>query len=85
MTGLPDLIAELGIIPLTLYYLVARAFYARHDTWTPVLVGLIGVGACVLCGWLLMKPMGVPGLALAIALLALNFLGDGMRDALDPR
>ncbi len=60
------LVFSLGIIPLTLYYLVARAFYARHDTWTPVLVGLIGVGACVLCGWLLMKPMGVPGLALAI-------------------
>lgn len=60
------IVFSLGIIPLTLYYLVARAFYARHDTWTPVLVGLIGVGACVLCGVLFMKPMGVPGLALAI-------------------
>jgi oligopeptide transport system permease protein len=26
-----------------------------------------------------------PGLALAMTLLALNFLGDGLRDALDPR
>jgi oligopeptide transport system permease protein len=26
-----------------------------------------------------------PGLALALTLLALNFLGDGLRDALDPR
>ena len=26
-----------------------------------------------------------PGLALAATLLALNFLGDGLRDALDPR
>ena len=26
-----------------------------------------------------------PGLALGLTLLALNFLGDGLRDALDPR
>jgi oligopeptide transport system permease protein len=26
-----------------------------------------------------------PGLALALTLFALNFLGDGLRDALDPR
>ena len=26
-----------------------------------------------------------PGIALAIAMLAFNFLGDGLRDALDPR
>jgi oligopeptide transport system permease protein len=26
-----------------------------------------------------------PGLALSLTLFALNFLGDGLRDALDPR
>jgi len=26
-----------------------------------------------------------PGLALAITMMAFNFLGDGLRDALDPR
>jgi oligopeptide transport system permease protein len=26
-----------------------------------------------------------PGLALAVTLLSLNFLGDGLRDALDPK
>jgi peptide/nickel transport system permease protein len=26
-----------------------------------------------------------PGLALTIAILCINFLGDGLRDALDPR
>jgi oligopeptide transport system permease protein len=31
--------------------------------------------------WLILYP----GLALAATLLALNFLGDGLRDALDPR
>ncbi|MCD6350727.1 MAG: murein biosynthesis integral membrane protein MurJ, partial [Armatimonadetes bacterium] len=59
---------SLGILPLTIYYLVARAFYARHDTRTPVLVGLLGLAVCVAAGWLLMGPLGVPGLALAIAL-----------------
>ena len=29
--------------------------------------------------------MIVPGMALFFTLLALNFLGDGLRDALDPR
>ncbi len=58
----------LGIIPLTLYYLVARAFYACHDTRTPVAVGALGLGTCVAAGWLLMRPLGVPGLALAMAL-----------------
>jgi len=27
----------------------------------------------------------IPGLALAITMFAFNFLGDGLRDALDPR
>jgi len=31
--------------------------------------------------WLLI----FPGLALTLSLFALNFLGDGLRDALDPR
>ena len=31
--------------------------------------------------WLLI----FPGLALTLTLFALNFLGDGLRDALDPR
>lgn len=67
------IIFSLGIVPLTLYYLVARAFYARHDTATPVTVGLIGLALCASSGWLLMKPLGVPGLALGIALAtALN-------------
>ncbi|MBC7288711.1 MAG: murein biosynthesis integral membrane protein MurJ [Armatimonadetes bacterium] len=59
------LMYSLGIVPLTLYYLVARAFYARHDTRTPVVVGILSLIACVALGWSLMKPLGVPGLALA--------------------
>jgi peptide/nickel transport system permease protein len=26
-----------------------------------------------------------PGLAIAVSVLAINFIGDGLRDALDPR
>lgn len=40
-----------------------------------------GVGAMEDFPWLIL----VPGAALFVTLLALNFLGDGLRDALDPR
>lgn len=40
-----------------------------------------GVGAMEDFPWLML----VPGAALFLTLLALNFLGDGLRDALDPR
>ncbi len=58
----------LGIIPLNIYYLVARAFYARHDAATPVKIGICGFCICAGTGWLLMHPLGVPGLALATAI-----------------
>jgi oligopeptide transport system permease protein len=40
-----------------------------------------GVGAMEDFPWLMI----FPGAALFVTLLALNFLGDGLRDALDPR
>jgi oligopeptide transport system permease protein len=40
-----------------------------------------GVGAMEDFPW----QMIFPGMALFLTLLALNFLGDGLRDALDPR
>lgn len=40
-----------------------------------------GASAMVVYPWLLV----FPGLLMAVLLLALNFLGDGLRDALDPR
>lgn len=59
-----------GIIPLSVYYLVARAFYARHDTRTPVLVGAVSFVFCAASGYALMHVLGVAGLALANALAA---------------
>jgi len=59
-----------GIIPLSVYYLVARAFYARHDTRTPVLIGTGSLLFCAASGYALMHVLGVSGLALANALAA---------------
>ena len=61
----------LGIVGLAALYIVARAFYARHDTVTPVWVGIISVGVCVAAAWLLMDTMKVAGLALATSLSAI--------------
>jgi oligopeptide transport system permease protein len=43
--------------------------------------GLAGVNMLRPCWWLIAYPAG----AISLALFSLNFLGDGLRDALDPR
>lgn len=58
----------LGILPLSLVYILARAFYARHDTMTAVWVGAISVVVCVTVAVPLGPVMGVSGLALATSL-----------------
>ncbi len=57
-----------GIVPLGIVYIGARAFYARHDTVTPVWVGLIAVAACVTAAVLLDGPYQVAGLAMATSI-----------------
>ncbi len=59
---------SLGIVPLGIVYVVARSFYARHDTVTPVWVGLISVVTCVASALLLIGPFKVAGLAMATSL-----------------
>lgn len=59
---------SLGIVPLGIVYIGARAFYARHDTLTPVWVGLIAVAACVTSAVLLDGPYQVAGLAMATSI-----------------
>jgi putative peptidoglycan lipid II flippase len=59
---------SLGIVPLGIVYVVARSFYARHDTVTPVWVGLISVVACVTSALLLIGPFKVAGLAMATSI-----------------
>ncbi|MEO7663696.1 MAG: murein biosynthesis integral membrane protein MurJ [Candidatus Limnocylindrales bacterium] len=49
---------------------LARAFYARQDTRTPVAAAVLAVVINTLLGVVLVGPMGLPGLALAIATAA---------------
>jgi putative peptidoglycan lipid II flippase len=48
--------------------LLIRAFYALKDSSTPLLVGLIAVGADIIGNITLSKTLGVPGLALAFSI-----------------
>jgi putative peptidoglycan lipid II flippase len=50
--------------------ILARAFYARQDTRTPVLAAILAVAVNTLLGVLLVGPLNLPGLALAIAIAA---------------
>lgn len=45
--------------------LLIFAFYARKNTLTPMLVGVLGVGVYLVAGVSLLNPMGAAGLALA--------------------
>lgn len=64
-----------GIVALSGLYIVARAFYARHDTKTPLLVGASSVAICIAMSFLLMGPMNLSGLALAMTVS--NFVNAG--------
>lgn len=54
-----------GIVALSAVYVLARSFYARHDTITPVWVGASSIVVCVAVALALMEVMGLAGLALA--------------------
>ena len=54
-----------GLIGHSAVEIVARAFYALHDTRTPVLITFGGVGLNVLLSLLLLPELGYAGLALA--------------------
>lgn len=54
-----------GLISHSVVEVVSRAFYALHDTWTPVWVGLMAMALNVVLSLLLLHPLGHGGLALA--------------------
>ncbi|MCC7353136.1 MAG: murein biosynthesis integral membrane protein MurJ [Anaerolineae bacterium] len=54
-----------GLVAHSVVEIVARAFYALHDTRTPVLVGLAAMLGNVFLSLLLIRPLGYGGLALA--------------------
>ncbi len=55
----------LGLPAAAVDQLLIFAFYARKNTVTPVLVGVVGVLIYLTSGLALLGPMGMPGLALA--------------------
>lgn len=57
----------LGLTAHALIAVLARAFYARQDTRTPVTAALVSVAWDIATGLLLAVPLGVTGLALAMA------------------
>jgi len=62
----------LSVPALAGQYVIARAFYAMHETRAPVVVGVFSEIACGLLAWFLRVPMGVNGLALAYSLSSIG-------------
>lgn len=56
-----------GLTAHSLIAVLARAFYALHDTLTPLLASLVAVAVNVVVGVALVGPLGLAGLAVAIA------------------
>jgi putative peptidoglycan lipid II flippase len=59
-----------GLVAHSLIAVLARAFYARQDTLTPVLVAIGAVLINTSLAFALVVPLGLPGVALAIAVAA---------------
>ena len=74
--GAIDLIAAtllaflVGLVAHSLITVLARSFYALHDTRTPVAASILAVAVNTTLGAVLIGPLGLPGIALAIALAA---------------
>ena len=58
----------LGLAAHSLIAVVARAFYAGRDTRTPVAAAILAVAVNVPLAFALVGPLGLPGLALAVAI-----------------
>ena len=67
-TGVATAAFLVGLLAHTAIALLARAFYAQQDTVTPVVVALAVVALDWILALLLVGPLGLTGLALAIAL-----------------
>jgi putative peptidoglycan lipid II flippase len=59
-----------GLVAHALIAVLARGFYARQDTLTPVVVAVAAVVVTVTLATVLVGPYGLPGIALAIAMAA---------------
>jgi putative peptidoglycan lipid II flippase len=57
-----------GLLAFAVVETVTRAFYAMHDTRTPVIASIVTIGANILLSWVLSPRMGIGGLALSISI-----------------
>jgi putative peptidoglycan lipid II flippase len=56
-----------GLVAHALIAVLARAFYARHDTLTPVAMAIVAVAVNTTLAFALVGSQGLPGIAAAIA------------------
>ncbi|MGH2616857.1 MAG: murein biosynthesis integral membrane protein MurJ, partial [Thermomicrobiales bacterium] len=56
-----------GLVSYAVVEALTRAFYAMHDTRTPVIAGIIIIAINIALGLALLEPMGYLGLALALS------------------
>jgi putative peptidoglycan lipid II flippase len=68
LTGQTLAVFLIGLTGHSLIAVLARAFYARQDTKTPVAAALVSVGLDIVLGLLLAPTLGLPGVAAAIAI-----------------
>jgi putative peptidoglycan lipid II flippase len=59
---------SVGLLPFSVYLFAMRAFYARHDTFTPFWLNCIENAVNVALAFPLYAWLGIPGLALAFSL-----------------
>jgi putative peptidoglycan lipid II flippase len=69
-TALTLAVFLVGLTAHSLIAVLARAFYAQQDTATPVGAALVAVVVNIVAGVLLVGPLGLAGLAVAIAVAA---------------
>ena len=67
---------SVGLLPFSIYLFAMRAFYARHDTFTPFWINCIENAVNIALAFPLYAWLGIPGLALAFALA--YFVGAGV-------
>jgi putative peptidoglycan lipid II flippase len=60
----------IGVPAHVVVHVLARAFYAMQDTWTPVAWAVVAVAVNILLMVALVDPYGVEGLALALSVSA---------------
>ncbi len=58
----------IGLLPFSIYLFAMRAFYARHDTFTPFWINCVENAVNIALAFPLYAWLGIPGLAFAFAL-----------------